>query len=276
MATESQQPGFRAIVLAGDRSAADPLLSATGKPCKALIEIGGVPMVFRVLETLAGSGAVEGIVLSGPSQSSPAVAAGLSARLAELDVDWRTPQQTPSTSAHVALEAIDPAVPALLTTADHPLLTGEMVRHFCAASRATGADVTVGLAPYALVQAAFPTMRKTVLRFSDGEFCGCNLFAFMTPAGRAMADFWRQVERERKSPLKVIRILGWQAVLRYRFGKLSLDEAMDLLSRRTGLRLAAVRMPFADAAVDVDSPSDYALVQQRFAAATTAAPGGSG
>ena len=131
---------------------------------------------------------------------------------------------------------------------------------------ASGADVAVGLAPYALVRASFPEMKKTVLRFSDGEYCGCNLFAFLTPAGRAMADRWREVEQQRKSPLKVIRMLGWSALLRYRLGLLSLDAAMELLSRRFKLRLVAVRMPFADAAVDVDSVDDHRLVEARLTA----------
>jgi hypothetical protein len=52
-------------------------------------------------------------------------------------------------------------------------------------------------------------------------------------------------------------------VLRYKLGWLSLDTAMALLSRKMGMRLAAVRMPFADAAVDVDSLDDHRLVEQR-------------
>ena len=46
-------------------------------------------------------------------------------------------------------------------------------------------------------------------------------------------------------------------------GLLSLDGAMELLSRRMGLRLAAIKMPFGDVAVDVDSLADHALVEQR-------------
>ena len=78
-----------------------------------------------------------------------------------------------------------------------------------------------------------------------------------------MAGLWRQVESARKTPWRVLQLLGWSAVLRYRLGWLDLDAAMALLSRRTGLRVAAVRMPFGEAAVDVDSPEDHALVEAR-------------
>ena len=266
MSDRSAAPSFAAIVLAGDRSAADPLVAASGRGAKALLAIDGTPMLLRVLDALARSRSVGAVTLSGPAHEAVAADALLQRRLADGALAWVPAQATPSTSAAQALAGIDARTPVLLTTADHPLLAPAMVEHFCAAALASGADVAVGLAPYALVCANFPTMRKTVLRFSDDAYCGCNLFAFLTPAGRRMADLWRAVEAERKSPLKVMKMLGWLSVLRYRFGWLSLAGAERALSRRMGLRLAAVRMPFGDAAVDVDSVSDHELVQQRLRA----------
>ena len=45
---------------------------------------------------------------------------------------------------------------------------------------------------------------------------------------------------------------------------------MKLLSRRTGVRIDAVRMPFGEAAVDVDSLEDHALVEARLRQRETA------
>ena len=63
----------------------------------------------------------------------------------------------------------------------------------------------------------------------------------------------------------VIGLLGWWAVLRYQMGMLPLEEALAKLSKRLGLRLRVVILPYANAAVDVDSIADYALVQGSFA-----------
>ena len=52
------------------------------------------------------------------------------------------------------------------------------------------------------------------------------------------------------------------AVLRYLMGRLSLAEALDRISSRLGFKAGAVIMPFAEAAVDVDSVSDLELVEQ--------------
>jgi hypothetical protein len=46
-------------------------------------------------------------------------------------------------------------------------------------------------------------------------------------------------------------------VLRYLFGRLSLEDALQHVSLRMGLRAGVVIMPFPEAAVDVDSVSDW-------------------
>ena len=45
-------------------------------------------------------------------------------------------------------------------------------------------------------------------------------------------------------------------------GRLSLAEALKRVSRRLGLTAGAVIMPFAEAAVDVDSVEDWKLVER--------------
>ncbi len=255
--------GFAAIVLAGDRRADDPLVVSSGKGCKALLSIAGSPMVLHVLRALDASTDVASVHISGPPAPALREEPELSARISDGRLAWRAPGPTPSTSASDVMGDIDPAQPVLLTTADHPLLRPEIIGYFCRAADASGADVVVGLAPYAHVRQIFPTMRKTVLRFRDDDYCGCNLFAFITPQGRALAGLWRQVESARKTPWRVLQLLGWTAVLRYRLGWLTLEQAMTLLTRRTGIRVAAVRMPFGESGVDVDSESDHALVEAR-------------
>ena len=146
-------------------------------------------------------------------------------------------------------------------------MTPEIVDAFGRQSPADDVDVTVGLSPDALVAEAYTGIRKAVLHFSDGDFCGCNLFAFITPEGRRAAKFWRKIEQERKKPLVVIGLLGWWAVIRYRFGFLSLEEALAKLSKRLGRRMRAVILPYANAAIDVDSIADLMLVKGALAKA---------
>jgi CTP:molybdopterin cytidylyltransferase MocA len=262
-----EQHQMTAIVLAGDRTKADSLINHSKVGSKAMIDLDGIPMVRRVLNSLRESRVVRKIVMSGPEASEVAKDAPLAEWVENGEVIWAEPGISPSTSAFQAMQLLDSQEAVLLTTADHPLLTAEIVDAFGRQSLADDVDVIVGLAPHALVLEAYPGIRKTVLHFSDGDFCGCNLFAFITPEGRRAARFWRRIEQQRKKPLVVIGLLGWWAVIRYRLGLLSLEEALAKLSKRLGLRMRAVILPYANAAIDVDSVADLVLVKGSLAKA---------
>jgi hypothetical protein len=87
------------------------------------------------------------------------------------------------------------------------------------------------------------------------------LFGFLNTRSHRAAAFWRQIEQERKKPLRMIRILGWWALIRYVTGRLSLPDALAYLSKRIGIRGGVAILPFPEAAVDVDSVDDWHFVQ---------------
>jgi len=253
---------FTALVLAADRGPDDPVARAAGASCKCLAPVNASPMLFRVLKALDDSREVSAKILCGPPESILEREPGLKNFIAAEQVKWFPNQQTPSTSAYHVLRTLPEEVPVLLTTGDHAMLSAGIVDYFCKEARAAGCDVVVGITRHELVLQAYPETRRTATRLQDGAYCGCNLFAFLTPRARLAAVFWRQVEAHRKNPLRVIRILGWTAVLRYLTGRLSLEEALQRISDRLGFKAGAVIMPFAEAAVDVDSIEDWRLVEK--------------
>jgi GTP:adenosylcobinamide-phosphate guanylyltransferase len=263
MFDSQSEPPFTALVLAGDRGPEDPLIRHTGATCKAMVKIQGVPMLYRVLNSLEEATQVKSALLSGPAKSVFTADRDLTRRQTLGTIEWYAAGPSPSTSAHQIMRQALHNLPFLLTTADHPLLSANVIDEFCQKSLQTGADVTVGLAPYALVQEQFPDMKKTVIKMKDGHYCGCNLFTFLTTNGVRAAEFWRNIERQRKRPLKLISMLGWGYVMRYRLGLLTLNDALQRLSELLGLRIQVVILPYGEAAVDVDSVSDHALVEAR-------------
>ncbi len=259
--THDSTQRFTAIVLAADRTPNDPVALAAQVPCKALAPVGGQPMVFRVLDALAATDQVEACILCGPAAAIVAREPLLQERLASPALSWLPPRATPSTSVVAALSAVPRGTPVLVTTADHALLQPKMVEYFCRQALAAGCDVVAALASYQQIMAKYPGMRRTRTRLRNGDFCGCNLFAFLTPASHSAANFWRRVENERKRPVKMLRELGWLVVLRYLLGRLSLEAALQHISRRMELRAGVVIMPFPEAAVDVDSPGDWNIAR---------------
>ena len=253
---------FNAIVLAADRGPNDPVTAAAAVAAKCLTPINGTPMALRVIRALQESGRIDTILLCGPTAEALHASTELSGSIDGSRVRWMSPHATPSTSAAAALAALPAGQPVLLTTGDHALLSPEIVRHFLDRSAEGGYDVAVALAPHDLVRKAYPQSRRTVLKFSDGGFCSCNLFAFLSPHARDMARRWTTVEAQRKKPIRVIGLVGWTAMLLYALGALSLAGALRRISGQTGLAAGAVLMPFAEAAVDVDSVADLALVRK--------------
>jgi len=219
-------------------------------------------MVLSVLGALAESEHVGARLLCGPPRQGIAQCPELQAGITRGDWDWLESQATPSSSAKFALQTLPESAPVLLTTADNALLRSEIVDYFCTEATRAGYDLAVGVALYGEVMAAHPGVKRTGLRFRDSTYCGCNLFAMIHPEARKIADVWRRVEQDRKRPWRVMKVLGWISVLRYLLGRLTLDEAMSILSKRLGIRIGYVLLPFPEAAVDVDSETDWLYVQQ--------------
>jgi GTP:adenosylcobinamide-phosphate guanylyltransferase len=252
---------FTALVLAGSRSPDDPVANAAGVAHKCLAPVAGVPMLVRVVETLAACPGVDRIAVA---LEDPALLDELPALRPLIEAGRCTllaTAATPSLSVQRALDDLVDPLPLLVTTGDHPLLTPEIVAHFCAAARRTGADLAAGLTPASAIEEAYPNAQRTYLRFRDERYSGANLFTVLKPEGRRAVAFWRRVEQERKRPWRLVRAFGWRPLVAYLLGRLTLDDAMARASRVIGARIAAVVMPYPEAAIDVDKPADLALVE---------------
>lgn len=240
----------KTLLLAGRRSGSDPLLQEAGSPeSKALIDLNGRRMIDWVMSALATSGVARDVVVSGlgphdcPANARPG-ASGLG-----------------PASAIVANE--DLGAPLLVTTCDHPLLTGEIIRDFIARADATDADLVVGFATRSTIEKSFEGMRRTYLMLGGEGYSGCNLFLIRRPAGYEAIRFWSAVEAHRKSPRKLAFLIGPGLMLRYLFRSfMTIDGLMAYASKRTGVKIAAAVLPFAEAAVDVDKPADLDFARQ--------------
>ena len=250
---------WTAILLAGSRGPADPVAQASGVSHKAFADIAGKPMISHVLDTLSAAPSIDDVVVvierSAPELPRPAD------RPTSRRIDAA---RSPSLSALAGFEAA--GAPVLVTTADHPLLTVEMVEHFLAAATEAGVDVAAGVATRMVVEQAGSTARRTYLRFRDGEVSGCNMFALMTPRARAALTYWRLLEAKRKRPLQMAWSVGPFTLIRYALGLLSTRAAAAALGRAAGCRAALIMLPFPDAAHDVDKPEDLAFAEARLAA----------
>ena len=163
-------------------------------------------------------------------------------------------------SAIVAIRK-NPAFPVLITAADHALLTPEMIDYFCEQAELNGADFSAGLARAEVILAAYPQSIRTFFKFGKDRVSGCNLFAVRTEKGLRVLEKWKYLEQVRKKPWRLVAAFGPLALFRYLLGTLSLDEVIRIVSKSLGLTVKPILLPFAEAAIDVDKPSDLELAE---------------
>jgi len=251
----------RAIVLAGERPGGNALARAFDLPSSVLVEVAGHACIVRTIAALVDSQTVDGGVISGPDPATRATSPVIRAVLDNTDFSWLPPENGPAESALAAFESVGEA-PMLLTAADHALLTPEIVDQFVNLTLISDADFIVGLVPYAVVHKAFPESKRTILKFSDGEYCGSNLFMIRTARGANLLRFWRDIQQHRKKPWRMATAIGPGILLAYATGRLSLRRALEAISERAGCRVAHLEILSARAAVDVDSVADHALAER--------------
>ena len=251
--------GWTALLLAGQRPGENAFAQAHGVAYKALIPVGGEPMLGRVARTLLHSRSIARIVVL--AQEPEALLAG--------DLAWMAddPRIAPAPSGDgiarsIAAMAGSEAAPfpLLITTADHVLLTPEMIETFLATTG--GTDVTIALVHRRTIEARYPETRRTWLRFSDGDYSGANLFALGTAKAGPAVDLWSTVEKDRKKALRLMMHFGPLLALRAITRTISLDGALAAAGKRIGVRVRAVHLPFAEAAIDVDKPADLMLAER--------------
>ncbi len=224
---------------------------------KCMVPAGSVPMIVRVVEALITCEHIGNITISTDAISLTQQALGSFDGL-------QFAQSTESAPASIisALNNQNTRWPVLVTTADHALLTPAMVEYFLTRSAASGADLTAGLASRETIMAGLPETRRTYLKFADLHVSGCNLFALNRPVSLNIVHFWKQADKNRKKPWKLIGAFGLAPFLTWMAGRLTLDRAFEIGSQRLGAMARPVLMPFAEAAVDVDKPEDKELVDK--------------
>jgi GTP:adenosylcobinamide-phosphate guanylyltransferase len=244
--------GITAIVLAGERPGGDPLAKAFGVPAKALIAVSGVPMVDRVVVALEGCSGIERVIVVGGE--------ALAAVRENVEPAGRTIAET-------VRELVERGhFPLLVTTADHALLDAAMIGSFI--EGAHGKDLAIGVVERRVLLAAYPTSKRTWLRFRGGAYSGANMFWIGSARVTPVLDVWAAVEQRRKRGRALLSAFGLVVLIGTALRLLTIQGALARVGKRFGLSAGAVVLPQAEACIDVDSLPDHRLVETILAART--------
>ena len=246
--------GITGVVLAGSRPGSDPLAAAFGTDLKALVPIGGKPMVRWPVDAL----------LASPRFTEIRVLAQEPERIGEaLPANPKLKVEKSAATIAATLEQLcfDPTVqwPLFVTTADHVLLDDGMIDEFCDLGEV--ADIAIGVVERDNLMKRLPKSQRTWVRFRSGAYSGANMFLLSGKRVLPALEMWRSVEQDRKKGWALLWAFGplnlLGAVLRLR----TLHQTLDAIGRRLGAKVEAVDLSDPLAAVDVDKLSDHDLVE---------------
>ena len=128
---------WTAVVLAGSRPGRDPLAERFGTDLKAMIPVGGEPMVRRPVRALLDSGGIGRIIVV--AQDPERIAAVLPD---DARIRVRRSQATIAETMLSLIEDTSVEWPMVVTTADHALLDKAIVEEFCGGA---ASDIAIGV-----------------------------------------------------------------------------------------------------------------------------------
>lgn len=244
-----------ALVLAGGTVSPEMQAVAEGAANRALIPVGGRPMLDYVLDALRGgfgAAGVEGrILIAGeipPVPGCESVPGGKSL------VDTLL-------SGASALHPDETRL--LVATADIPFLTAEAVADLLARADALGpADFIYPIVEAARCRQRFPSMKRTTLRIAEGEFTGGNLVLIDPAFLRQKESLLRAAYARRKSVVGLAGMLGPSLFVRLIGSRvapalLGVPHVEAAVSRALGgARVRAIISSYAEIGTDVDRPDD--------------------
>jgi len=215
-------------------------------------------MLTYVVDALAGSRYIQSIVVIGlPEEDRPTFAA---------PVIYLPPQGDLFSNAEAGIHYIATLIPALtgilVSSADIPMITSEMVDRFIEECLQTDHDLYYGVVERSVMEGRFPNSRRSYVHLKDGDFAGADIFVVRPGAVVANRELWRRVTDARKSALAQARILGgiWPA-FKLLIHQMSLSEAERRASQALNIRGRAVICADPEVGMDVDKPFQLEIVR---------------
>ena len=249
-----------AVITAGGRPKPnEPLYGLTQGQSKALLPIGGRPMVQWVLDALDGSKQVGRVVLVGLSPNDATL--GCSKEMIYLP---NAGSMIANVQAGVKkVVALDPnAKKVVIASADIPCLTSVMVDWMINTCLTSDHDVYYGLISQADMEQRFPGSHRSYFAIKEGRFCGSDIIMLNTALAGAYSPAWDEIVGARKNILRQASIIGFDTLLLMLLRQMTISEAERRAQTKLGVKGRILLDPFAETGMDVDKPSQYELVRR--------------
>lgn len=262
--TSPANPKVTALVLAGKRSGVlDPLAARANVAQKAVVPVGGIPMIERVIANVAACDRVGEIRIVAHEPDEIAAIPSIAKLAAEGRLVFRPGAFNLVDSIFAGAEQAQ--FPLMITTADNCLWLSHDYGEFIDKALAAKADAAAALARKEGVIAADPVGQKNFYEFSDGGYSNCNTYWMGNEQALAAAEIMRGGGQFVKYPGRIAKAFGVVNLIRFYLGWGTKEKLFAQVSRRFGFKLVPLEMSNGYCAIDVDNERTFEVTERLLA-----------
>jgi molybdopterin-guanine dinucleotide biosynthesis protein A len=247
-----------AVVTAGGIPQPDePLYAYTKGESKAMVDIAGKPMIQWTLDALSGAKNVDNVIVIGLSPKS--------------DLKCKKPLHYLSNQGKMldnliagvnkSLELNPKNQYVLLVSSDIPALKAEMVDWLINTCMETRDDIYYGVCPREVMEARYPSSKRTYTKLRDMEVCGADINITHIRMASEHLDVWEALIANRKNPFAQARVMGWDTLYLLLTRQATLQGFVTRVSDRIGIKGRAIVWPYAESCMDVDKPNQLEMMR---------------
>jgi hypothetical protein len=240
----------------------EPLYPETKGHNKALLDIAGKPMVQWVLDALSEAKTIDNVIIVGMSEKSGVTCkkslhfiSNQGKMLDNMRAGVEQSQQLGKQNKHV-----------LFVSSDIPSITSEMVDWVVNKALETDDDIYYNVIPHEVMEKRFPGSKRTYTHFQDMDVTGgdMNVARIKLVLDKSDNSLWEQIANARKSPSKQAALIGFDTLFLLLFRKLTLEKAVEKITKKLEIHGQVIVCPFAEVGMDVDKPHQLELMRSDF------------
>jgi molybdopterin-guanine dinucleotide biosynthesis protein A len=247
-----------AVVTAGGIPQPDERLYAYTKgEAKAMVDIAGKPMIQWTLDALGDAKNVDHVIVTGLSPKS--------------DLKCKKPLYYLSNQGRMldnliagvnkSLELNPKNKYILLVSSDIPALKAEMVDWLIKTCMETSDDIYYGVCPREVMEARYPGSKRTYTNLKDMEVCGADMNVVHVRMASEHLDVWNSLIANRKNPAAQARVMGLDTLYLLLTRQATLQDFVERVSKRVGIKGRAIVWPYAEPCMDVDKPHQLEMMR---------------
>ena len=246
----------------------DPLYEYTRGESKAMLDIAGKPMIQWTLDALGEAKNVDNVIITGLSSKS--------------DLKCKKPLYYLSNQGKMldnlivgvnkSLELNPRNKYVLLVSSDIPALKANMVDWLITTCMETSDDIYYGVCPREVMEARYPGSKRTYTKLKDMEVCGADINVSHIRMASEHLDTWETLIANRKNPVAQAQVMGLGTLYLLLTRQATLQDFVERVSKRVGIKGRAIVWPYAEPRMDVDKPNQLEMMRADLAKQSKPAP----